>query len=140
MAELFVSSFASVFRNAELNPVPHQMSETLIGPQDISLEDVLRAMKKVNPSSSMGPDGIHPRMLTSCPALAVPLLKIFRLSLNSETVPEDWKRSLVTPLFKKGPRYDPLNYRPISLTSVCCKTLERVITQHLTDYLDEHIR
>ena len=42
----------------------------------------------------------------------------------------------VVPIFKKGTRYDPLNYRPVSLTSVCCKVLERIITRHLTTYLE----
>ena len=118
MAELFVSSFASVFRDARLTPFPNQSNSTEISQLDLSMEDVVRCLKQVNASSSMGPDGVHPRLLTSCPAIAVPLFKIFSLSLSSGTVPDDWKKSSVVPLFKKGPRFDPLNYWPISLTSV----------------------
>ena len=44
----------------------------------------------------------------------------------------------MSPLFKKGVRYDPLNYRPISLTSVPCKMLERLVVEHLTLYLEEN--
>ena len=44
------------------------------------------------------------------------------------------------PIFKKGSRYNPLNYRPISLTSVPCKCLERIIVNHLNTYLEaQHI-
>ena len=39
-------------------------------------------------------------------------------------------------LFKNGSRCNPLNYRPVSLTSVCCKSLERVIVSQLTEYLE----
>ena len=41
-------------------------------------------------------------------------------------LPQDWKDALVTPIFKKGSRTDPYNYRPITLTSVCCKVLEHI--------------
>ena len=49
------------------------------------------------------------------------------------------KKSSVVPHFKKGPRLDALNYRPITLTSVCCKALGRVIAAHLTEFLNANI-
>ena len=51
-------------------------------------------------------------------------------------LPHQWKHSLVVPLFKKGSRYDPLNYRPVSLTFVICKCLERIIAKELVVYFD----
>jgi len=41
----------------------------------------------------------------------------------------DWKSATVVPIFKKGSRTDPANYRPISLTCVCCKVFEHIISQ-----------
>ena len=53
------------------------------------------------------------------------------------TVPTDWRTAVVTPIFKKGTRTDPGNYRPVSLTCVTCKILESfvrdVIVNHMTD-------
>ena len=49
-----------------------------------------------------------------------------------------WKRSVVIPLFKKGSRSIALNYHFISLTSVCVKTLERVVVDHVYEYLETH--
>ena len=51
-------------------------------------------------------------------------------------VPSIWKFANVMPLFKGGTHSSPSNYRPISLTSVCSKTLERLITSQLYTYLD----
>ena len=70
--------------------------------------------------------------------LAYPLFLIFRHSIRESKLHGLWKSSLVTPIYKKGSRYDTLNYRPISLTSVPCKCLERIICQQLTAYLEDN--
>ena len=46
--------------------------------------------------------------------------------------------SIITPKFKKGSPSDPANYRPIALTSTCCKILERIIATELLEYLNKH--
>src|SRR5215469_16584284 len=56
----------------------------------------------------------------------------YRASLDRYEIPADWKDAGVTPLFKKGKRSDAQNYRPVSLTSIPCKTLEMII--HLDKY------
>ena len=42
----------------------------------------------------------------------------------------------VTPIFKKGARHSPANYRPVSLTSVCCKMLEAIIKDEVVSHLE----
>jgi Reverse transcriptase (RNA-dependent DNA polymerase) len=44
----------------------------------------------------------------------------------------------VTPIFKKGKRTDPGNYRPVSLTSVPCKILESLIKDKIMQHLSEN--
>ena len=138
MAVLFNHSFSSVFRESVSVPSPHQMSDVQLTDFNISLADVETLLSRLDVSSSMGPDGIHPRLLRSCPAIARPLYLIYSESLSLGSVPLLWKTSEVIPIFKKGVRSDPLNYRPISLTSVCCKTLERAIAEQLTLFLEEN--
>jgi hypothetical protein len=65
-----------------------------------------------------------------------PLAKIFNKSINTGIMPEDWKTANVTPIFKKGSKSDPANYRPVSLTSVCCKLLESLIRDRLMHHLE----
>jgi len=75
----------------------------------------------------MGPDGIPPKLLKEVSYEIAPCLSfVFRASLKQSTLPQDWKATLVTPIFKKGSRTDPYNYRLISLTSVCCKVLKHI--------------
>jgi len=56
-----------------------------------------------------------------------PLTVIFQESYCSGIVPNDWKLADISPLFKKGSKSDPGNYRPVSLTSVVCKVMESII-------------
>jgi hypothetical protein len=66
------------------------------------------------------------------------LVLIFRRSIQHGEVPDDWKQANVTPIFKKGAKSDPGNYRPVSLTSVCCKILESVIRDAMMSHLLEN--
>jgi hypothetical protein len=73
-----------------------------------------------------------------CNELAEPLAKVMRASLRSGEVPEDWRTANVTPIFKKGRKSDPENYRPVSLTSVSCRIMESVVKDHVVKHLDRH--
>ena len=57
------------------------------------------------------------------------------VSLEEGIVPLEWKEANIIPLFKKQMRNKSDNYRPVSLTSVICKLSERLITNHLVDFL-----
>lgn len=105
-----------------------------------SLERVKLAIDNLDNNTSMGPDGIHPLVLKSCQYhLAYPLHLIFTKLLNTGQVPSAWKSSNIVPIFRKGLHSDPLNYRPVSLTSICCKMLERIIVEQLNLYLDNNL-
>ena len=70
--------------------------------------------------------------------ISAPLSKVFNLSLEAGIFPSEWKEANITPLFKKGSRNKPENYRPVSLTSVVCKLLETLITDHVVEFLVKH--
>ena len=63
---------------------------------------------------------------------------IFLRAYSEGHLPSSWKSSLVIPIFKKGERFDALNYHPISTTSVCSKTFERLLCEDLTNYLESN--
>ena len=64
------------------------------------------------------------------------LTHLFQQSLTTGDIPQEWKSAFVTPIFKKGKRYDPSNYRPVSLTSVVCKTLEHILVSQIMKHLE----
>ena len=66
------------------------------------------------------------------------LCQLFNMSLSKGELPVDWRRANVCPLLKKGNKEDPGNYRPISLTSITCKLLKRLICKQLVDHFNVH--
>ncbi|GAB0203692.1 mitochondrial enolase superfamily member 1 [Grus japonensis] len=87
---------------------------------------------------SMGPDGIHPRVLRKlAEALTKPLSIIYQQFWLTGEVPVDWRLANVMPIYMKGRKEDLGNYRPVSLTSVPGKVMEQIIlsavTRHVRD-------
>ena len=96
--------------------------------------DVLNCSDLAPSLSTM--DGIPPKLLLEIvEQISIPLATVFNLSLEEGIVPLEWKEANIIPLFKKGSRNKSENYRPVSLTSVICKLLERLIKDHLVNFL-----
>jgi hypothetical protein len=68
-------------------------------------------------------------------SLSNSLYLIFKKSIDSGVLPDIWKEANVTPLFKKVSKLKPSNYRPVSLTSIPCKILERLIAEFIMKHL-----
>ena len=66
------------------------------------------------------------------------LLIIFKQSISLMTIPKEWRRATVTAISKKGNNSMPVNYRPGSLTSVVCKTMEKIVRDHLTSHMRQN--
>jgi len=69
--------------------------------------------------------------------IAKPLSIIFERSWRTGEVPEDWRKAIVTPVFKKGKKEDPGSYRPVSLTSVPGKMMELLILDVISKQVEE---
>ena len=75
-------------------------------------------------------------MLKECSSEISPMLAlIYNESLAQGTVPDDWRQANVAPVFKKGEKCNAANYRPVSLTCICCKTLEHIIVSNINKHL-----
>ena len=62
---------------------------------------------------------------------------LFNKSIECTQVPDDWKSANITPIFKKGEKSNVENYRPISLTVILNKILEKLIHNCITNFLQE---
>ena len=92
-------------------------------------------MKKMKDNKSPGVDGIPPKRVEQ---ISTPLAKLFNLSLEQGIAPSEWKEANITPLFKKGSKNKPENYRPVILTLVVYKLLKTLIRDHMEELLVKH--
>ncbi|KAF2352420.1 hypothetical protein FHG87_016823 [Trinorchestia longiramus] len=124
-AKILNTYFTSVFTHEDLTeiPQPHALNTQVILSDGVfTVEEVEEQLSFLNPYKSTGPDGLGARILKeTAEVISEPLTNIFNRSLKTGIVPDDWKRANVTPIFKKGNKQIPNNYRPISLTSVIAK-------------------
>jgi len=141
-AELLNEYFVSVGTqdNGILPPVQSSVTgDVSLDNVDCSENTIRREIKYMKSNGSAGPDGIPPILLKKiAPSLITPLSLLFSSFLSVGQVPTTWKNAIVTPIHKSGLASDPTNYRPISLTSVFCKLMERVINRQVIQYLQCH--
>ena len=97
------------------------------------MEDALRSL---NVNKSSGPDGLHPRVLKElATVLSYPLKLLFDKTITQGKLPSQWKIAEVRPIFKKGIKTSPGNYRPVSLTPIICKVFEGFIKDSIFKHL-----
>lgn len=136
IAEGFNQFFYGVFTALdEYGIKPTEVTEDDI---EITREGVLAMLLKLDIKKSAGPDGIPNVFLRRyAEQISVFLTDVFRLSLACGVVPSDWKIARVVPVYKKGDPLSVPNYRPVSITSSCCKMLEHIVAGYLRRFLSD---
>ncbi len=140
-ANILIKQFSSVFTRGVCSVLPslQRPVQENIPPLIINAQGIYKLLSKLNTSKAIGPDNIPTRILKECAQeLAPGLTTIFQLSLDTGTLPEDWLHANITPVYKKGDKHLAENYRPVSLTSVTCKTLEHIVCSHILSHFDKH--
>ena len=140
-AEILNQQFKSVFTKED-NDTELKYHGNRTEPIDtliVQNKGVSKLLQELSPNKASGPDNIPNRILKETAIQVSPFLtKLFNQSLQIGKLPTDWNKANVTPIFKKGSRQEPKNYRPVSLTCVCCKLLEHIICKHILIHLESH--
>ncbi|KAL5262702.1 hypothetical protein ACHWQZ_G008188 [Mnemiopsis leidyi] len=131
-ANLFNDFFFEQFSTASSYDIDIDYSNDWQFDIEFDQERIRKILSNINPNKAYGPDGIHGKLLKNCAAgLAYPLSLLFHSCYNIGTLPREWKLGHVVPIFKKGDKHEVSNYRPISLTCLITKVLERILKDEL---------
>ena len=105
----------------------------------ISVSGITKLLCNLNPRKASGPDSIKPIVLKNLSnEIALFRSVFFQKSLDSGQVPHDWTKACDNPIFKKGDKSDPINYRHISLTCIICKVIERIVASNLSRHFEQN--
>ena len=143
-AEAFNTYFSSVFTvddGSDFSTLQKSLiisfCPSIIKSIEFNVEEVCTELVNLDPSKACGPDLIPACLLKLGAEFIAPSLTwLFQLSITSGELPLDWISPNVVPVHKKGDKQLANNYRPISLTCIVVKVMERIIHRHLVHALD----
>ena len=140
ICELFADYFSSCF-NIETDSSPEPIiKQTLSQPclNNIVFDDhaIHKLIQSIKPSKSACPDGLPPYFLKHCLPRLIPIInKIYTVSLTSSLYPKAWKSTLIRPKYKSGSKTEVSNYRPINITPVLSRIMERIVKTSMISFL-----
>jgi hypothetical protein len=133
--------FKSVYTKESLENIPNKSRSPYPNMPKIQVTEqgVHTLLKHIKPHKATGPDKIQGRFLKEMTLEITPAITyLFNKSLDLGRVSKDWLDAHIVPVFKKGDKNTPSNYRPVSLTCILCKSLEHIIESSIMKHLDTH--
>ena len=136
ICELLSEWFANFSLETNLTGNTELLTSSTFRRVEFTSKLIAEAVKSLRPSTSMGPDGLASVILKNSGCdIPLLLLKFFTLSMDSGTYPKEWKTSFIIPHYKSGDKANVRNYRPINITPVISRVMEKVVKDQLSDYL-----
>jgi len=136
-ANILNDQFFSVFTREDTSFIPGDTYPAMT-PVNVTVNGVESLLSNLDPGKAGGSDGLPTRFLKEMAMDVTPSLTlIFQASLHRGDVPDDWKKAQVVPIYKNGDHSSPVNYRPISLAGIVCKTLEHILSASTCTHLDK---
>jgi len=146
--ERVASAFGEVF-SRNFNPVtdyfpfiprrPPGPPPPVLCDMSVSAAGVYSKLQQIKGNTGPGPDGVQGVVLKSCAAALAPSLsRLFNCSLQQGALAQGWKTADVVAVPKGGDKSDMENYRPISMTSLVGKTLEKLVRDKVQTFIEEN--
>ena len=143
MANLLQSQYIKAFSNPD-NVDPdniniNEKTQNILEDMDVTEQDVIKAIEDMQSSSAPGPDKFPSILLKECKEiLAPPIALLWQTSLEHGEIADMFKEQSITPIYKKGSKSVPANYRPVSLTSHLIKLFERIIRKKMVAFIEQN--
>ena len=141
IANILNQYFVSIFNKnkvSDISDLHYELDRSIINEPTIIFEEgsIIKTINSFKRNKSPGIDEISSTYaLKIKEIIAKPLTCIFNRSFQYNEIPIDWKKGIITPIFKKGSRKSVENYRPVSLTCIFGKIMEKIIKNYLETFL-----
>ena len=95
---------------------------------ELTIEDVKKAIRNLKNNKAAGTDGIYPELIKyRGDKLLNRMYELVRQIWEEERIPEEWKETIIVPVYKRGDRDRRENYRGIALGNAGYKILSNII-------------
>ena len=137
--DFFPSHCTPVSNDSALPNTTNSVSNVSLSSIQFDDQDILKIIRSLNYNKAHGYDDRSIRLLKICDSsIAKPLSIIFKNCLHTGTFPNNWKKSNVVPIHKKGDKERLQNYRPVSLLPACSKIFERIVFNPMLEFLEKN--
>ena len=127
---------SSTYSYLEQNNGNHYSSMVL---KSFSTKEIISIIKSLKTKNSSGYDEINTKLLKICARyICSPLTYICNKSISAGIFPESLKYSIIKPLYMKGDKTNPSNYRPISLLTSFSKVFEKASYIRLIEHINNN--
>ena len=100
---------------------------------------IAKLLQNLSKYKAAGPDSLPTFILkVAANEIAPVFTKIFQKSYDTGTVPSDWRDANIVPIYKKGDKQQPSNYRLVSLTSISCKIMEHIVHSNIMGHFEKN--
>jgi len=101
----------------------------------VTLDELEKVLKLTKNAKTPGQDNINSELYKYAPEeFKLRLLKFLNNIYRENCIPNEWRNAVITPIFKKGDRREPQNYRGISILNTCYKIYSRILNMKLQIY------
>ena len=141
MAKILSDQFESVFSVENgFEPVFEERTQYVCSEEGIVLKSDIKArLNRMDCVKSPGRNMVSLYFLKNCSEELSGVLEIiYKKSLAEGEIPDELREANITPIFKRGSKLTASNYRPVSLTSICCKVMEGIMRDTLNRHFIEH--
>lgn len=140
-ANILNEQLASIFTKEDKNNILEKGPLPFTSMRNISISDssVRESIKRLNKKKASGPNKMPITFLIHVQTINIitPVISVvFQQSLDRGEISANWKNANIVPIYKKGDRTTPANYRPVSLRAAISKLLEHTIVSQILDHLN----
>ena len=137
-AEALRDQYSSVYSLGQSSEISLATNTNELADYQFSREVVLAKLQHLKTDKSAGIDDIPPVVYKECvEVLASPFATLFTTSHRTGHLPSEWKKGLISPIYKGGDRTLCENYRPVALLPIASKVMDSMIDDHIRLYIDK---
>ena len=140
-AEVWKEYFDKLLNTEEPKELIKKGRKEISEVEEFTLEDVKKAIRNLKNKKAAGTDGIHPELIKyGGNMLLNRIYELLRQIWEEESISEEWKETIIVPIYKNGDRYRCDSYRGIALGNAAYKILANIIQEKIKPYIEKITR